>query len=870
MIVRLLIPFLILTIPFKVLSQESFPNQRISIQLKQVNLDDALMAISEQTGIRFSYNSRQLRSDKTVNVNLQDKSIKEVLGYLSDHFQFDYQWVRGQMVLRPTPKKEVKDRFFTISGTVRDAETGETLPGASISVDGNDKGTITNSYGFFSLSLLQGEYTLLFKFIGYETLSNRYSLYENVSVQIDLTSGSLALGEISIVYNKEVEWVKQNRTGQVNIDPKKLEGFSSFVGENSLVANLQSYPGIKPHSDGSAFFYVRGGGRDQNLILIDEAPIFNPAHLFGFYSVIFPDVSKSINIYKGNIPFEKGGRLSSVIDIQTKDGNMKRVGVEGSIHPLMSRLAVEGPIKKDVASFYISVRRSHFEWLLGERNVEKDLHIRDLHFKVNTVINEKNRLFFSLFSSIDNFVFYNQQNQETGIRWQNFTSTIRWNRFFSHRLFSNLTLYASSYNYYLLLGRVGWESAISNLGLAYDWSFYQKPGLITKFGITYSGHNFNPGNLYGFDESPYTPFVSKSGALQTAAYVSREHKITEKFSYTAGFRLPFWVHTGPAVVFLYNDEFEVVDGYIEEERKPLHKYLNIDPGVTLSYSLSQKSSLKFSYNINHQYLHLLSNSISPFSSFEVWMPSSVNIKPGRANQVNLGINIFFPKANIEFSADLYHKKMHNQIEYAEHANLLLNPLIEGQLRFGISTAYGVELMLRRQRGRLNGWISYTWSRVLNRFDDINQGRTFPAFHDRPHDLSIYSMYQINNKLSVSANWIFYSGAAITTPVSFYEYMGSIVPLYSDKNNDRLPNYHRLDVSFTRNLHKPGNRYEHFIILGLYNLYNRQNPISINFNKMKTRNGKLVVPADIYQTPEIFSTQKSLLGFVPSLTYKFKF
>jgi hypothetical protein len=707
--------------------------------------------------------------------------------------------------------------------------------------------------------------------MGYHIDSLSVKLDNNQRIAPQLERNAQNLGEVTVRVNENPEDLTKSQAGKLSINPRQFEQMPQFAGESGLIKSLQALPGFQTHSDGSSFFFARGGNKDQNLILIDEAPVFNPAHLFGFYSVIIPEVAKEINIYKADMPIEKAGRLSSVIDIQTRDGNMKSFSAEGLLNPLMNRISVEGPLAKDKASVFASYRRSNFEWITQRAAPNSDFYIRDINFKVNWQINTKNRIYFSAFNGTDNYTTPQQSGENTGIAWSNITSTIRWNRIHNDKLFSNLTLFASEYQYNLFIGGPSWQSGIRNVGLKYDFTWYQNPNVTWRMGFAQTGNDFNPGNLNQFNEQiePFIPKVYAGDARETALYVSREKRITEKWAWNAGIRAPLWINTGPARVYPINNNYEVTDTLDFNSGESIASYLNLDFRLSARYRMTPNSSLRFSMGLYHQNLHLISNSISPFSSFEIWLPSNYNIKPQKALQISAGYTHFFPDSGIEWISDAYYKKMTNQIEYADHAQLLLNPLIESELRFGSTQSYGAEFMLKRTTGRLSGWLSYTWSGVTNQFPEINKNRSFPSFYDRPHEFSVFLIWKIYPQTYLSTNWIYHSGSAITTPVGFYSYNNSTVPVYNQKNNDRLPNYHRMDIAIEWIFGKPSNRYQHSLNIGIYNLYNQQNPISLNFNKVETPENNYRVEENLALHNQIITTQKYLSSFMPAISYKFK-
>ncbi|MFN2394585.1 MAG: carboxypeptidase-like regulatory domain-containing protein [Bacteroidales bacterium] len=852
------------------LSQDPVLQTRIDLELKDASLEQVLKDITAQTGIHFSYDSRLIDKNKKTSLNYKGENLKNVLEHICGVYDLEFSLVRNQIVLRKAITYVDPDIRYTISGHIRDKASGETLPGATVIVKELNTGTTSNAYGFYSISLPPGQYSLLFSFVGFKQQPFDIYLEKNLRKNAELESDSRILGEVTIIADENAESLQKSQSSLISVNPRSFEQLPEFAGENGLIKSLQTLPGIQTHSDGSSFFFVRGGNKDQNLILIDEAPVYNPAHLFGFYSVIIPDVAKEINIYKADIPVDKAGRLSSLIDVHTRDGNMKKFNLEGVLNPLMYRFSIESPLVKEKSSFFTSFRRSNFEWLYRQRVPNGDFHIQDFNAKLNWRINDKNRIFFSVFRGNDNYTAPGDQGK-VGVAWRNFTSTARWNHIFSDRLFSNATIYASEYNYTLFTGAFPWESGIKDLGLKYDFSWFINPDLTWRFGFSHINHEFNPGNFSGYNEdiSAFVPKVYADKASETSVYFSREKRINDRWAWKAGIRLPLWLNRGPAVVFAFDENQNVGDTLIFQPNEPIAAYLNADIRLSARYKTGDNSSLRFSLGNYHQNLHLLSNSISPFSSFELWMPSGRNIKPQRALQFTAGLNKLFPEQALEIGMEVYNKIMYNQIEYVNHAKLLLNPLIEGELYFGESNSYGVEFYMKRTKGRLTGWASYTLSRVFNHFEDLNNNQKYPAFYDRPHDVSVFLSWQASPKVNLSLNWVYFTGSAITTPVGYYQYNGSTVPIYGEKNNDRLPDYHRLDFSFSWNLSKPQNSFQHSLNFGLYNLYNRINPVSINFNKIQNDDGNFVVPANYFESHDILSTQKYLGGFMPSVTYKFK-
>ncbi len=872
---RILLALAWVFLPLYTYSQDNILQKKITIIISNSSLEEILDKISSESGLDFSYDSRTVSSEKKISLNYHNEAVKHILDKISIEYNLEYSIVKEQIVLKKgKTKQKTSEKLYTISGYVREKESGETLPGATIIVNKTTIGTISNAYGFYSISIPEGNYELMYSFVGFERQYKKFSLNQDIRHNVDLEINTSYLTEITIVMDEQLENLQKSQSGLISINPRTLEQVPEFAGESGLIKSLQTLPGIQTHSDGSSFFFVRGGNKDQNLILVDEAPIYNPAHLFGLYSIIIPDVAKDINIYKADIPIDKSGRLSSLIDVTTRDGNMKKFGAEGMLNPLMYRLSLEGPIWRDKVSFFSSYRHSNFRWLYSRNSPNANLYLNDFNTKLNWKISDRDRLYFSIFYGKDNYTDAGDE-ATTGLIWQNTTSTLRWNHLFSNKLFSNATVYISNYDYTLLTGFHPWKSGISDFTFKYDFSYFPNPDKTIRYGFSHSEHSINPGNLdtSSDPDNVYNQFIPKvyaGDASLTTLYYSRENKITDKWSWKAGVRLPLWINKGPLTVFEFDQNYDVIDTLYYGDNEKSITYLNLDRRLSKKYRVTDFSSIKSSFGTYHQYLHLISNSISPLSSFEIWMPSGKNIKPQKARQFTLGYNYLYPELKLEFTTEAFYKRMYNQIEYVNHATLMLNPLMEGELRFGESRSYGIEFSIRRTQGKITGWISYTYSRVFNHFAELNNNEPYPAFYDRPHDFSIFLSWSITPRLRMSATWEYYSGSAITTPVSFYYYNDNLVPVYGERNNDRLPDYHRLDWSLTWQLSKPKWKFQHNISLGIYNLYNRQNPISVNFNKVETSEGHLVVPANLYGTHEVMSTQKYMTGIMPSITYKFKF
>ena len=849
-------------------------------------LGEVIKMISDLGKVYFSYNPGEIPAGKKITIKAKERSIREICDNIFVSNGIDYFIVENQIILKLHPTELPgenrnsiqRQKNFTISGYLKNKASGEVLIGANIYPQGAMTGTTTNAYGYYSLSIPAGQYQMNYSFIGYQPVIRNLELKGNQKISIELEETRLEIPTVEINGGNSNTEVLNNSLSQFRISSRMLTQMPGFVGDFDIIKALQTIPGIKSFGDGSSLFYVRGGNSDQNLILLDEAPIYNPSHLFGFFSVLSPDAINDIEAYKGDFPANYGGRLSSVIDIHAKNGNLKRFGFSGNIGPYASNLSVEGPIVRDKGSFYVSGRVSTLNWFqfLNQTQTTFDASFYDLNAKLNFKLNDNNRLFGTFYYGKDNFSRQLETSIHTyGISWNNLAGTFRWNHTFSNKLFVNTTAYYSRYQYYLYVSKEEnnyWNSAIENLAVKSDLTWYLNPRNTIKAGVEVGWHHSNPGNVNfsGNEEQENIPKVPESRSLEYDFYVSNEQTVWKKLSVRYGIRLPVWQDIGPTTVYYFDVNHLLSDSLNVRKNATYATFFTPEPRIHVQYLFNDNSVLKASYCRTTQFMHMLSNSTSPFTSLEVWMPSSPNIEPQKADQYVLGYARQVLRSKLNVSAEVFYKQFHNYIDYTDHANMLYNPLIEGELRFGKSWSYGVELTLRKTEGKFTGWIAYTFSRVFIQTAGVNGGNTYPAFYDRPHDLSITLSYNTHKKWAFCANWILVSGGPITTPVGFYYNNGYSVPVYGDKNNDRLPVYHRLDISASYTFNKPENRFQHSIILTLYNAYGRNNPFSVNFNRVENSDGTFVVPSNINGNNKFIPTMISVAGIIPSINYIFKF
>jgi hypothetical protein len=856
-------------------SQEANQRAKISIVAIDKPLKDILKELENKGGIHFAYNNRQVDDGARYTLIARKKPLAGILDELFILAGIEYHLIEKQLVLKPV-KKALGNKIinteplkrYTFSGYLKDSETGEALIGALVMVQGTQNGTLTNSYGFFSLTLPAGIYDFEFSFAGYQTILQTIQMTTNLALdqKMNYKENKLEVVVISANQSKDIKLV--NPLKKISFTPSTISSKIGINAETELIQVLQSVPGIHIQSDGSVHFYTRGGNRDQNLVMVDDAPVYHPSHLFGFFSVIAPDAINEISVYKNSFPVQFGGKLSSVVDIRTKEGNLNSFGIHGNSNPLTTGLSIEGPIIREKSSYFISLRKTHLNWINTIAGNEQDFGFIDLHAKFNTKINKKNRIFFSFYTGNDEINSFKPGNNTYSMKWQNVASTLRWNYLFSEKLFSNTMIYASLYDYYLYTSKEQdqyWNSRVGNLSIKSDFSFYARSNHTFRFGAAIHNHFFNPGNL---NDLNFSQKVTANDALEGVGYFGHEIHVGKAASINYGIRLVNWNSVGPAVSHLYNVYFQVIDT-LYHQRGVFHSFTNLEPKLELIVLFNSANSLKLSYNRQVQNIHHLSNSISPFTTLDIWMPSSFTIKPQKSRQFSVG---YFRKfVEFDLAIESYLKQMTNQIDYAENANMLLNPFIESQLRFGNIKSAGFEISINKTKGSLTGSISYAYSKSISKFKGLNGNRPFYPFYHKPHASTINLSYKTGHRLRLNLNWVYSSGSLYSSPSGFYYLNNSMVPYYTSKNNARLPDYHRLDFSANYRLNKTeSKKYLHYLTLSFYNIYGRKNPINISYNKIETEGGSFVVPADYITENQIRPTSIYLFGMFPMLSYRFTF
>ena len=749
----------------------------------------------------------------------------------------------------------------TLSGFIYDSSTGETMIGANIYVQELAQGTSSNEYGFYSLTLQNGEYTIEVSYVGYEKTSKTVDFNISNKLDFSIKSASYNLEEVVVIDKKADENVKSTNMGTSDIVPKEIDKVPVIFGEKDILKTIQLLPGISSAGEGNSGFIVRGGSTDQNLIILDEATVYNASHLLGFFSVFNSDAIKSAKIIKGISGSEYGGRLSSVLDISMKDGSNKQYSAYGGIGLISSRLTVEGPIVEDEGSFIFSGRRTYadiFFPLFGDDQLKNSsLYFYDFNGKLNYKLGENDRIFLSGYNGRDNFSF----NDEFGFDWGNTTGTLRWNHIFSEKLFSNTTLLYSDYNYDINIEDTDQSTTISSgikdINFEQGFQYYYSTDHTFKFGLNGVYHTFLPGEISVTGQTNFnSKKIDDNYAIEANAYFSHEWKVTQLFKLNYGARYSSFSLIGEGKVYSFDDEGLLTNTEKFDSGELIKSYNFIEPRISMNYLLDEKSSIKLGYARNTQNIHLLSTA-STSTPLDIWQPSTALIKPEVSDLVSIGYFRNFYNNEYQTSIEFYYKDMQNLIEYKNGADIFLNEFIESQLVFGNGWSYGMELYVEKKVGNFTGWLSYTLSSTDRKFDKINDGNSFPARQDRTHDVSLVAIYNLNERWTFSANWVYNTGFAATFPSGKYEIDGQTVNLYTERNGHRMPDYHRLDLGATYYFNRSEEN-EMSLTFSAYNVYARENAYRITFEENENDPSKTQ------------AVKLALFSIVPSITFNFRF
>lgn len=831
--------------------------KRITLEFKDVSFTDALHKIAAAGEFFINFNENIIPSSRKISINIKNKpsiiALIEILRGTSIDFVITKS---NQLVLLKISSSQLnRNKEYTISGYLTEANSGEAIIGTNIFIYELGTGGTTNAYGFYSITVPQGYYTIKFSYIGYHTEEYFISLFKNLTLNVELKKESIEVDTVVVISEFEKDFVQSTQMGTISLNPVSMSNIPYLLGEKDILKTLHLLPGVTFGREGDAGYYVRGGEFDQNLTLLDEAPIYSTFHSFGFFSVFNPDAIKNITLIKGASPPKYGGRLSSVLDIQMNEGNMKEFAGVAGLGIIFSRFALQGPLIEDKSSYFISGRRTYLDIFKifnpGAENF--DFYFYDLNAKINYKLSNTDRLYLSGYFGSDVMGI----TEDFQMSWGNTTGTLRWNHLFNDKLFLNSSLIYSRFKHETVIGgenanddNVSILSKINDITFKEDFEYFMNTQNTFTFGMNYIYHSFLPGQVSIKGDNIYNFIIGKRNADEASLYASHELTFFDKFEIDYGFRATLFSVTGEADKFSISDieDSPILDLHENEKAD----YFRFEPRLTLSYQLNKSSSVKAGYSVNHQYLHMLSNAISG-TPFDVWQPSSGRVKPQRSDQTSLGYFKNFERGEYEISTEIYYKDLSDIIDLRDGADLFLKNYFESELVFGKGWAYGIEFYIKKNFGNLTGWIGYSISKSERKIDEINNGKPYPSKYDRTHDLSIVTSYNLSSSWGLSANWVYSSGYNITLPYGKYNVDDKAVEVFTDRNGYRLPAYHRLDlgVSYTNSLGGTWN-------FSLYNAYARENTYMISIKNSDTeRNRKEAIAY-------------SFFSIVPSISYTLKF
>jgi len=846
----------------------------ISIELNNVTLKEALATIAKLTSFKFNYKTDDIAGIRNIRYRQQNVSVKKVLDDLLTNNGLQYEQVQTYYILVKKIRRTAV-QSATVYGFVTAAQSGEALIGATISLSGSKTYTvITNAYGFYSLTVPAGEYILNGSNVGFLERNEIMVIDESHQYNLELrVKDADTMQAVIVSAEGKKNIVKNVVTGNHRLSILEIKRIAMGGGEPDVLKSLQFLPGIQAAAEGTTNLSVRGGAYDQNLILLDEAPVYNPTHSLGFFSAFNTDALKDVAIYKGIFPAQYGGRLSSVIDIRMKEGNSKQHTLTGGIGLLASRLTYEGPVAKGRSSFIISGRYSNTGSVLNTayklgiidaRTKSNRISFYDLNAKFNTVLGSRDRLYLSAYTGHDNFYLL-PLDMAVRMNWGNTTVTVRWNHIFNTHLFANTSLLYSHYNYtHAVLDEVrdfSWKANLKEVTLKTDFDWSTNRNSLLKLGAGITLQDILPGTTTSnLGHSPAQSFaLNNRSSAQVFAYLNHEQKISKRISVSYGIRATGFAALGDALVYRYNaDTTAVIDSSFYGKGKIVKAYFGAEPKATARFLLSPTVSLKVAYGRNYQFQHLLTNSSVGLPT-DLWIPSDTYFKPQYSDHFSTGLYKTSPSESWEASVETYYCKSYNVTDFRDNADLFLNNKVETQVLKSQAKGYGVEFLIKKNKGASTGWISYTWSKASRQTNGINNNEWYPASYDRRHNLSLVYNYTLSKRLSIAANWVFRSGNRTTMPLGTYAFNGMRFIYYSTRNGYTLPAHHRLDLSVTwQNRFKEKRKWQSEWVLSLYNAYNRQNVVAVfvrqdpgNFSYVKT-------------------SQVNFGGIIPSITYNFKF
>jgi hypothetical protein len=822
--------------------QPGLLDRPVTIHLGPDSLISVLLRLQQRTGISFSFDPDQLRKYQVKEIKVIKTPLRTVLQTVFTGTRLSFSPVGNDIVIT-----EVKPEKRTVHGHVSDRSNGEVLIGATVYIPELKAGVLTNQYGFYALNIPEGEYEISVSNLGYQTKKIPMKLGADQQLEIELSVEPNNLSEVKI---KQAVTPDPLMLNEQSYTPRQLKRMAYYAGEPDAVKALQMQNGIKAISEGSSGLFIRGGNSDQNLIILDEAVIYNPSHLYGLVSVFNPDAINSVQVYKDFIPANFGGRLSSVIENRMAEGNNKEFHVSGGLNLMSARIAAEGPLVKDKSSFIIAFRRSLLDVFHSKFKLFNPSSVYyDINAKVNYKLDTKNNLFYSVYGGQDHLL----SDNSFANNWGNITSTLRWNHLFNSRVFMNLSAIYSNYSNLLDLNsdtlskKSQWRTGVKDLTLKADYTYYNNPENLIKFGVIATYHRFIPGETNNSISDELN--IAKDRSLESALYYNQQISAGQHWEFNYGLRAGLFTNAEERL-----DIFDQNGNRVKKEDK--QTFLNPEPRLNISYLLANKQRFSVTYNRSYQYLQLIQNSTLAFSSLEPWIPASGTIKPQHIDYFSGGY--WYVKDQFSLSASAYLKKLYHQLDLAGHAQIIQNPAIRDQLESGNSTASGIELELKNTGPKLNATIAYTYARVFRRIAGINEGKRFAANYDIPHELKMTASYNFSNKLSVQSFFTYSTGRPLTLPTGYYQHDGINVPIFEGRNTYRFPNFSRLDISgqyqFSSKISKK-RMFNSTISAGIYNLYNRKNPLYYHLTTDSSQPQR--------------SSLEYAFGFYPWIAYSFK-
>jgi hypothetical protein len=849
-------------------------NKKIKLSLQGITIQQIITEVSSTGGVVFSFEPSEIPLQTEIHFSLLEISLKDILKEIETITGVTYT-LRSNVIILKKPIKgkqpgTIRKTNFTISGTLIDSISGETLPYATVGVEGQNVGTLTNSYGFYSLTLPENHYKLICRFVGYQEKQFSIDLDRNIQWNTELSTVSQQIGEVVVTREKDNLKNIERRLSPVEI--KTIQTIPSLFSEADVLRNILLLPGINSVAEVGGTVIVRGGGSDQNLMMIDEATVYNPSHMLGTFSIFNPEIIKDIKFYKSGIPLAYGGRISSVMDVTQKDGNMKSFHGSAGIGLIASNLEIEGPVIKDRASFIVAARRSYidmfFKYIPNDNIQDVHTYFYDLNAKFNFIINNKNRLFLSCYLGND-LNDFSSEDQEYG----NITTTLRYNHIFSHKLFSNTSIIYSRYIMKINdpSGDWGWKNkmGLNHYELKSSFNYYTSKHTF-EFGLRGVYYQFFPGDQQPTNDSSLTLNIKlpTEYAFESALYLSDNFKIGSRMELNYGLRYSMYNFLGPADIYQYDpglarDPSSITGITHYTRNEVIQTYSNFEPRVSFRFDIARNHTIKLSYNKMAQYVQQVSNTVFTMP-FNTWKPSNAYINPLTGNQYALGYFTDMKKSTIDLSVELYYKQLKNVLEVQPGTDIWLNNTLDAGLLQGEGRAYGFEIMANKPEGRLTGMISYSWSQSERKVDSkyplerINFGNYYPADYDIPHKFTFSGEYRVSPRFSFTCGFMYQTGRPISFPDGQYTFMGSYIPYYSGKNLDRMPDFHRLDVgAIVKGKKKPWRKYSGTWTFSIYNLYARKNPYSIYIRRISgSKNTEAI--------------QFWAMGIVPSIAYSIKF